>query len=43
MPTLEARERAMLACLSACEAEQFERLLYKLGDHVPDWAGENSL
>ena len=43
MPMLEARERAMLACLSAREAEQFERLLNKLGDHVPDWAGENSI
>jgi DNA-binding MarR family transcriptional regulator len=38
IPILEARERAMLACLSAREAEQFERLLNKLGDHVPDWA-----
>ena len=43
MLMLEARERAMLACLSAREAEQFERLLNKLGDHVPDWAGENSI
>jgi hypothetical protein len=33
----------MLACLSAREAEQLERLLNKLGDHVPDWAGENSI
>jgi DNA-binding MarR family transcriptional regulator len=43
MPVLEARERAMLACLTAREAEQFERLLNKLGDHVPDWAGENDV
>jgi MarR family transcriptional regulator, temperature-dependent positive regulator of motility len=43
MPTLEARERAMLACLSAREAEQFERLLNKLSDHVPDWAAVNSI
>jgi DNA-binding MarR family transcriptional regulator len=38
MPTLEERERAMLACFSAREAQQFERLLNKLGDHVPEWA-----
>ena len=38
MPMLEARERAMLACLSAREVEQFGRLLNKLSDHVPNWA-----
>jgi MarR family transcriptional regulator, temperature-dependent positive regulator of motility len=38
MPMLEQRERAMLACLSAREAQQFERLLNKLSDHVPEWA-----
>ena len=43
MPTLEARERAMLACLSAREASQFERLLNKLSDHVPDWASADAL
>ena len=39
MPMLEERERAMLACLSAHEAKQFERLLNKLSDHVHAWAG----
>jgi MarR family transcriptional regulator, temperature-dependent positive regulator of motility len=43
MPTLEARERAMLACLSARETEQFERLLNKLSNHVPDWASADAL
>ena len=38
MPMLEARERAMLACLSAREREQLERLLNKLSQHTPDWA-----
>jgi MarR family transcriptional regulator, temperature-dependent positive regulator of motility len=38
MPMLEARERAMLACLSTKEREQFERLLNKLSEHTPGWA-----
>ncbi len=38
MPMLEARERAMLACLSTREREQLERLLNKLSRHTPEWA-----
>ncbi len=43
MPMLEERERTMLACLSAREAQQFERLLNKLSDHVPTWAAVRPL
>ncbi len=38
MPMLEARERAMLACLDARERRQLNRLLDKLARHVVTWA-----
>jgi DNA-binding MarR family transcriptional regulator len=38
IPELKARERAMLACLSAAELRSLNRLLDKLADHVPEWA-----
>lgn len=37
VPALKAREQAMLACLSATERRQFDRLLDKLAAHVPQW------
>lgn len=38
MPMLQARERAMLACLNARERKQLNRLLDKLARHVETWA-----
>lgn len=38
IPKLRDRERAMLACLTPREKQMFERLLDKLGSHVPQWA-----
>ena len=38
MPMLEAREHAMIACLSPREKAQLDRLLTKLANHVANWA-----
>jgi DNA-binding MarR family transcriptional regulator len=43
IPTLRARERAMLSCLTRAERTAFERLLDKLSAHVPDWAPPGEL
>jgi DNA-binding MarR family transcriptional regulator len=40
MPVLDARERAMTACLTEEERVQFDALLRKLCDHVPSWGSE---
>lgn len=39
MPGLEAREKAMMECLSAHEKADFERLLRKLCSHASHWSG----
>jgi|GEM_PF-935511 len=39
MPGLELREQRMMACLSAREREQLERLLRKMCAHAPEWNG----
>ena len=38
IPMLRAREQAMLECLSRSERQQLDRLLDKLGAHVPNWS-----
>ena len=43
IPVLQAREAAMLACLSAAERRQLDGLLDKLAAHVPAWAGVSEL
>ncbi len=43
IPMLRARERAMLECLSKSERRQLDRLLDKLGAHVPNWAKASEL
>ena len=43
IPMLRARENAMLACLSKSERRQLDRLLDKLGEHVPNWAKASEL
>ncbi|MET0744200.1 MAG: MarR family transcriptional regulator [Microvirga sp.] len=37
IPTLRAREQAMLACLSKAERGRLNQLLDKLAAHVPEW------
>lgn len=37
LPLLVRRQEQALQCLSAFEREQFEQLLGKLVDHIPDW------
>lgn len=43
IPMLRAREKAMLECLTKSERRQLDRLLDKLGAHVPDWAKASEL
>lgn len=43
IPTLKAREAAMLSCLSAQERKELERLLDKLAAHVPNWGSLSEL
>ena len=43
IPALKAREKAMLACLSSSERQQFDRLLDKLALHVPHWGSPSEL
>ncbi|MBR1132796.1 MarR family winged helix-turn-helix transcriptional regulator [Bradyrhizobium iriomotense] len=43
IPALRERERAMLACLTRAERNEFERLLDKLAAHVPQWAALDEL
>jgi DNA-binding MarR family transcriptional regulator len=43
IPTLRARERAMLSCLTKAECRAFESLLDKLSAHVPRWAAPDDL
>ena len=43
IPVLQAREAAMLACLSGAERRQLDGLLDKLAAHVPDWAKMSEL
>ena len=43
IPMLQARERAMLECLSKPERRQLDRLLDKLAAHVPSWAKASEL
>jgi DNA-binding MarR family transcriptional regulator len=43
IPMLRAREKAMLECLSKTERRQLDRLLDKLGAHVPNWANSSDL
>ncbi len=43
IPMLRARETAMLECLSKPERRQLDRLLDKLGAHVPNWAKASEL
>ena len=43
IPMLRAREKAMLDCLSKAERRQLDRLLDKLGAHVPTWAKVSDL
>lgn len=40
MPKLNAREHAMMGCLTKAEYAMFEELLGKLCAHVPKWTGE---
>lgn len=37
IPTLKAREAAMLSCLSVSERQQLDQLLDKLAANVPNW------
>lgn len=43
IPALRAREKAMLACLSSSERQQFDGLLDKLAQHVPQWGSLSEL
>lgn len=43
IPALKAREAAMLACLTAPERKQLDRLLDKLAAHVPNWGSLSEL
>jgi DNA-binding MarR family transcriptional regulator len=43
IPMLQAREAAMLACLSGEERAEFGRLLDKLAAHVPQWGFASEL
>jgi DNA-binding MarR family transcriptional regulator len=43
IPMLREREKAMLECLSKAERRQLDRLLDKLGAHVPNWAKASEL
>ncbi|WP_244550217.1 MarR family winged helix-turn-helix transcriptional regulator [Bradyrhizobium sp. cf659] len=43
IPALRDRERAMLACLTRTERNEFQRLLDKLAAHVPHWAALDEL
>lgn len=43
IPALKAREHAMVACLSAAECRQLDRLLDKLAAHVPQWGSPSEL
>jgi len=43
VPVLQAREKAMLDCLSKPERRQLNVLLDKLAAHVPNWANASEL
>lgn len=40
MPKLNAREQAMISCLSQAERAMFEELLRKICKHMPRWSDE---